>query len=230
MGRVSDLYIEQLENMSEEERWRHEEEQAMNDPEVQWQMMLQEKRESGDPVWGTDYGLWIDAKERAKEFPDTFEVPSDKEINNINIGDFVKVGCEWSPSPFRSEFCGGYEGGGERFYVQVVSITTEKRVVPVDRKRGMDQIYVFYPYDKVEEIAISFKGIVNNELISPELEDIRLGDLVQFYPQHVLSILTDDDISEMHAEFDENPDDYIKKEIAKTFGFSSFHWPIKREV
>ncbi len=85
MGRVSDLYIEQLENMSEEERWRHEEEQAMNDPEVQWQMMLQEKRESGDPVWGTDYGLWIDAKERAKEFPDTFEVPSDKEINNINI-------------------------------------------------------------------------------------------------------------------------------------------------
>ena len=218
MGRISDLYIDMLENMSEEERFEHEQKEALNDPEVQWQMMLQEKRESSTPVWGTEYGAWIDGRKRAKEFPDTFEVPSDEEINNIKIGDFVKLGCDWAPSPFYDSDLTGKAASGERFYVQVVSITAEKRVVPVDRKRGMDQIYVFYPYDKVEEIAISFKAIVNNELISPELEDIKLGDLVQFYPQHALSILTDDDISEMHKEFDEDPDRYIENEMKKAEG------------
>ena len=86
MGRISDLYIDMLENMSEEERFEYEQKEALNDPEVQWQMMLQEKRESSTPVWGTEYGAWIDGRKRAKEFPDTFEVPSDEEINNIKIG------------------------------------------------------------------------------------------------------------------------------------------------
>ena len=33
MGRVSDLYIDMLENMSEEERFEHEQKEALNDPE-----------------------------------------------------------------------------------------------------------------------------------------------------------------------------------------------------
>jgi len=33
MGKVKELYIEELENMSEEERAQHEHEQVMNDPE-----------------------------------------------------------------------------------------------------------------------------------------------------------------------------------------------------
>ena len=45
MGKVKELYIEQLENMSEEERARHEINEVMSDPDVYDQLVYKELSE-----------------------------------------------------------------------------------------------------------------------------------------------------------------------------------------
>lgn len=45
---------------------------------------------------------WVDAKEMNYKYPNTFDYPTQVELDNINIGDFVKI-----------------SNGFERFWVQI---------------------------------------------------------------------------------------------------------------
>jgi len=191
---MKDSYIEVIENMSDEERHQHELEEFYKEPEPGWLMMLESKRQAKETVWGEEHGEWIDGEKRAKEYPDTFEVPSAEEIADVEPGDFVKIGCEWPVSPLQD-----YEqmSCGERFWVQVLTITSEVTLGELGYK------------------ILHFTGSVMNEPVSLELENICIGDRVRLYPENVLSILTTFDIDKMQEAFDKNPDAFIKDEMKK---------------
>lgn len=57
---------------------------------------------------------FIDARMMARDFPETFQVPSYEEIATLNVGDFVKVACE-------------FKDGGERFWVQIFEVGEKRR-------------------------------------------------------------------------------------------------------
>tara|TARA_R100001369_G_scaffold85265_3_gene118851 strand:+ start:4053 stop:4382 length:330 start_codon:yes stop_codon:yes gene_type:complete len=57
---------------------------------------------------------FIDARMMARDFPETFQVPSSEEIATLNVGDFVKVACE-------------FKVGGERFWVQIFEVGEKRR-------------------------------------------------------------------------------------------------------
>ena len=57
---------------------------------------------------------FIDARKMARDFPETFQVPSSEEIATLNVGDFVKVACE-------------FKDGGERFWVQIFELDPKRR-------------------------------------------------------------------------------------------------------
>ena len=57
---------------------------------------------------------FIDARMMARDFPETFHVPSSEEIATLNVGDFVKVACE-------------FKDGGERFWVQIFELDSKRR-------------------------------------------------------------------------------------------------------
>ena len=65
MGRSSDAHIEMLENMSDEERQKYEEQELMSDPEVQWSMMITERRKKGMVVH--DHEMWVDVESDKKD-------------------------------------------------------------------------------------------------------------------------------------------------------------------
>ena len=56
---------------------------------------------------------FIDARAMAREFS-YFKVPSSEEIATLNVGDFVKVACE-------------FKDGGERFWVQIFELDPKRR-------------------------------------------------------------------------------------------------------
>ena len=57
---------------------------------------------------------FIDARMMARDFPETFHVPSSEEIATLNVGDFVKVACE-------------FKDGGERFWVQIFELDPKRQ-------------------------------------------------------------------------------------------------------
>lgn len=62
----------------------------------------------------------IDGVERHEKYPDTFEIPSDKDKSEIAIGDFVKLGLELP------------NGRGERMWFRVLAINGKKFIGALD--------------------------------------------------------------------------------------------------
>lgn len=60
---------------------------------------------------------WIDAQQKHLEFPDTFNVPTEEELSQIEVGWTVKI-------------CNGIE----RFWTEVVEIAEEYLLVRVDNR------------------------------------------------------------------------------------------------
>lgn len=90
----------------------------------------------------------IDGVARAAQYPETFFVPPPEEIAQLQPGDLIKVGLE---SP---------DGTGERFWLQVISIT------------GTGQ-------------AAAIVGTIQNLLVN---YSFGLGDIIAVQPRHVLDI------------------------------------------
>ncbi len=61
----------------------------------------------------------IDGRERHRQNPDTFEIPSDATVAALRVGDHVKVGA-LTPGAGRVE--------AERFWVQLTSIRDDRTV------------------------------------------------------------------------------------------------------
>ena len=61
--------------------------------------------------------LWLDAKEMAETFPETFERPTDEEIRKVKEGDFVKICYTWDLEEGQD-----LQVHGERFWVEVEQI------------------------------------------------------------------------------------------------------------
>ena len=57
---------------------------------------------------------FIDARMMARDFPETFHVPSSEEIATLNVGDFVKIACE-------------FKDGGDRFWVQIFELDPKRQ-------------------------------------------------------------------------------------------------------
>jgi len=57
---------------------------------------------------------FIDARKMARDFPETFHVPSSEEIATLNVGDFVKIACE-------------FKDGGDRFWVQIFELDPKRQ-------------------------------------------------------------------------------------------------------
>ena len=56
---------------------------------------------------------FIDARAMAREFS-YFKVPSSEEIATLNVGDFVKIACE-------------FKDGGDRFWVQIFELDPKRQ-------------------------------------------------------------------------------------------------------
>ena len=54
---------------------------------------------------------FVDAQQMAKDYPDTFEAPTEKELKNLKVGQYVKV-----------------SHNGERFWVEVVKVGITDRM------------------------------------------------------------------------------------------------------
>ena len=93
MGRSSDAHIEMLENMSDEERQKYEEQELMSDPEVQLSMMINERRKKGMVVH--DHEMWVDVESDKK---DAMSESAFKAFKN-KVKDFVKCGIYQPFSP-----------------------------------------------------------------------------------------------------------------------------------
>ena len=80
---------------------------------------------------------YVNAKDRAEAFPETFKRPSNKELNNLKEGDFVKV-------------CSEIGEQGERFWVELVRVTDNLLLGRVDNhliftdRIGYDSIIFFH--------------------------------------------------------------------------------------
>lgn len=60
------------------------------------------------------YGL-VDAVDRARRFPHTFEIPPEEEVAALRVGDLVKLGFQWPRSGGASRI----PPGAERMWVRV---------------------------------------------------------------------------------------------------------------
>ena len=63
-------------------------------------------------------GEFIDGVQRNKQYPDSFDIPSDALKEGIAIGSVVKIGIEIDPAD-------GDGPGGERFWVKVMATNHE---------------------------------------------------------------------------------------------------------
>lgn len=81
--------------------------------------------------------IYSDAQMMAKLYPDTFEAPSIKELNNLKVGDYVKVCID---IPDRKED----EPESERFWCDIKKIDGDKIIGSV----GNDLIYLKLKYGK----------------------------------------------------------------------------------
>lgn len=112
MGRSSDAHIEMLENMSDEERQKYEEQELMSDPEVQWSMMITERRKKGMVVH--DHEMWVDVESDKKDAMSESDFKAFKNrIKKLKVKDFVKCGIY---QPF------SYDEPTEWIWIEITSI------------------------------------------------------------------------------------------------------------
>ena len=98
MGRSSDAHIEMLENMSDEEMQKYEEQELMSDPEVQLSMMINERRKKGMVVH--DHEMWVDVESDKKDAMSESAFKAFKNrIKKLKVKDFVKCGIYQPFSP-----------------------------------------------------------------------------------------------------------------------------------
>ena len=78
-----------LENMSDEERQKYEEQELMSDPEVQLSMMINERRKKGMVVH--DHEMWVDVESDKKDAMSESAFKAFKNrIKKLKVKDFVK--------------------------------------------------------------------------------------------------------------------------------------------
>ena len=77
---------------------------------------------------------WVDAQEKHKQHPDTFDVPSEEELAKIDVGFTVKV-CN----------------GQERFWTEVVELLEDGLMVRVDNNLVHDRGYNFGDILRIEK-------------------------------------------------------------------------------
>ena len=84
--------------MSDEERQKYEEQELMSDPEVQWSMMITERRKKGMVVH--DHEMWVDVESDKKdEMSESDFKAFQKRIKKLKVKDFVKCGVYQPFSP-----------------------------------------------------------------------------------------------------------------------------------
>lgn len=77
---------------------------------------------------------WVDAQEKHRQHPDTFDVPSEEELAKIDVGFTVKV-CN----------------GQERFWTEVVELLEDGLLVRVDNNLVNDRGYNFGDILRIEK-------------------------------------------------------------------------------
>ena len=77
---------------------------------------------------------WVDAQEKHRQHPDTFDVPSEEELAKIDVGFTVKV-CN----------------GQERFWTEVVELLEDGLMVRVDNNLVHDRGYNFGDILRIEK-------------------------------------------------------------------------------
>lgn len=84
----------------------------------------------------------LDAQARAKEFPETFSVPSLEEINELKSGSIVKICLTFDPiTNHNLPFPNPIEA--ERVWVEVVQISSvDGKIVSLDTKLENESIFV----------------------------------------------------------------------------------------
>ncbi len=68
---------------------------------------------------------WKNAQKLARQYPDTFEAPSESDLDNLAVGDYVKV-------------CGA---ANERFWARIVELDGDKVVAKVDNILVVEENY-----------------------------------------------------------------------------------------
>ena len=97
MGRSSDAHIEMLENMSDEERQKYEEQELMSDPEAQWSMMINERREKGMVVH--DHEMWVGVESDKKDAMSESDFKAfQKRIKKLKVKWRNNLGGRWRRS------------------------------------------------------------------------------------------------------------------------------------
>ena len=87
-----------LENMSDEERQEYEKQELMSDPEVQWSMMINERRKKGMVVH--DHEMWVGVESDKKDAMSESDFKAfQKRIKKLKVKDFVKCGVYQPFSP-----------------------------------------------------------------------------------------------------------------------------------
>lgn len=82
--------------------------------------------------------IFINAQEMSQKHPDTFHVPCEKALQNINLGDYVKV-----------------NPGGERFWCEVISIDKEQRTI----KATVANNLIDYDWEPGDELEFKFENV-----------------------------------------------------------------------
>jgi len=132
------------------------------------QSMMDQRREEGLPI-NHSTRVWLNARLRAVEHPNTFEVPSSKEISALRVGDYVKIAYE--------VYGKDHQVRGERFWVQLTH-------------NGSKEAF------RIKNGAVLFFGTVANDLevvneLIKEHEGFELmyGDMVSLTSDNILEVV-----------------------------------------
>jgi len=82
---------------------------------------------------------FIDGVERNKQRPDTFEIPSQEEKDNIEIGNYIKVGHN-----------------RERFWGKVLSLNSNKITIRID-----NDLVCEHPFKCDDEIQVEKRNVLD---------------------------------------------------------------------
>jgi hypothetical protein len=123
-----------------------------------------ELREQGLPILTRE--SWLNAKLRAKEFPNLFTVPTSKQIAQLKEGDYVKVGLEHMQP--------NHHLVTDRVWVQLTEAATIKGcVIQFTGKLATDITEEMYPDASLEYgdvVSLSDENIMNISWWNPEGE------------------------------------------------------------
>jgi hypothetical protein len=100
----------------------------------------------------------LDAWERHRAYPDTFDLPDPRAVARLRPGSLAKIGAEFDPAPEATD-----DAGAERFW----TIVTEVEAV---------------------EGAPLYRGRIDNDLLYTERHGLSYGDVVTFGPRHILDV------------------------------------------